>query len=229
MSRLRIGGLSSVIIIAVLLIRVCSALTSSSKPSFSANDEAWAALDRETSDASTALKTALANGDQSGAQVARFQLQFSCLQAASLKSGQSVFEGLVRYDCAQLDTFQTSPTPVGGAAPATATAFRPIALIVTPARALPALTPLPCEQEGTPRARTAGTLGSITFINLTSAPVALYWLDASGARVLYSTLASRTQVVQPTYATDTWLAATADGNCLAIFQAVAGDASATIR
>ena len=223
------GGLSSVIIIAVLLIRVCSAVTSSSKPSFTANDEAWAELDRETSDASTALKTALANGDQNGAQAARFQLQLYCLRMTSLKSGQSVFEGLVRYDCSQLDTLQASPTPGAGADLATVTAFRPVALTATPARSLPALTPLPCEQEGTPRARTAGTLGSITFINLTSAPVALFWLDGSGARVLYSTLASRMQVTQPTYATDTWLAAAADGTCLAIFQAVAGDASATIR
>jgi hypothetical protein len=228
MNRTWWGGVSSAILLLVVCIRVCSALTSSGTQSFTANDEAWAALDRDTSDASTALKTALANGDQAGAQVARFELQASCLRMASLKPSQTVFEELVHYECSQLDTLQASPTPAAGVAAAT-TNYRPITGTATPAHALPSLKPLSCEQQGTPRARTSSTLGSITFVNLTASPVALYWIDGSGARVLYSTLPPQTQVRQQTYATDTWLAATTDGSCLAIFEAVAGDASATIR
>lgn len=121
MNRLRLGGLSSVIIILVLLIRVCSALTSSSNSSFTSNDEAWAELQRETSVASEALKTAVANGDQRGVQAAEFELIAYCSRRSLLKASTTVFEDMVRHDCSQLDTVQASPTPSAGMAIATGT------------------------------------------------------------------------------------------------------------
>jgi len=60
----------------------------------------------------------------------------------------------------------------------------------------------------------------LTFVNRTDSDVHLFWLDAGGQRQSYGVLGPDQERRQNTYAGHVWLAADADGNAIAVYQAV---------
>ncbi len=81
---------------------------------------------------------------------------------------------------------------------------------------LPAIPP-----DRAPRAsRQTGRQVILTFVNRTDSDVHLFWLDAGGQRQNYGVLGPGQERRQNTYAGHVWLAAEADGNAIAVYQAV---------
>jgi hypothetical protein len=64
------------------------------------------------------------------------------------------------------------------------------------------------------RSISGDTPASITFDNQSGETVAIYWLDYTGARVLYNTLTSGQSYPQGTWITHPWVAIDSDQNCL---------------
>ena len=54
----------------------------------------------------------------------------------------------------------------------------------------------------------------IRFVNRTAGVVKVYWLDYSGRRVYYDTIAPGASVVQPTWKTHPWVVLDASGACI---------------
>ncbi|MHB8575567.1 MAG: CHAT domain-containing protein [Dehalococcoidia bacterium] len=119
-----------------------------------------------------------------------------------------------------------SPAAAASIAPPTApgTAHSPTA---APAATL---AQVPCALEPSTRSVNSNVAATLTFSNQTAGPIDIYWLNYTGTRELYFTLppgatAARTQ---PTYVNNAWLAADTAGNCLAIFEPVAGANTAVV-
>ena len=74
-----------------------------------------------------------------------------------------------------------------------------------------------CDEEGTIRPIEGVTRMSLTFANQTDGEVRVQWLDYSGNRVHYNTLAVAESYTQPTFLTHPWIALDADGNCLGLW------------
>jgi hypothetical protein len=88
----------------------------------------------------------------------------------------------------------------------------------------------PCSTEPGMASSTFDTTTTITFVNATSAPVDVYWLDYSGQRVLYYPgLAPGASYVQETYASHPWVVTDASNACLAVFMGVGHPTTATTR
>jgi hypothetical protein len=75
---------------------------------------------------------------------------------------------------------------------------------------------VPCSQERSLRSN-SGSSTTIEFINATTETVHVSWLDYSGNRVLYNTLAPWQAYPQGTYVTHPWVVTDAAGQCLVIF------------
>jgi len=90
------------------------------------------------------------------------------------------------------------------------------------------LSPLPCSLESSLHAVNANVSTSVTFVNQTSSAVDIYWLDYSGQRQLYATLAAGTTLLQQTYVTHPWVAAGPSSTCIAIFLPLATPTLAVI-
>jgi type II secretory pathway pseudopilin PulG len=69
----------------------------------------------------------------------------------------------------------------------------------------------------------------IKFINQRTTPVKVYWLDSSGARVLYFDLAPNQKVDQSTFDRHVWVVTDATQACVNIFVATSKDSIATIQ
>jgi Putative Ig domain/VHL beta domain len=91
------------------------------------------------------------------------------------------------------------------------------ALAISSLNSVPELTPLPCSQEASLKSMEAIRSASITFSNVTSQVRQIYWLDYSGNRVLYNTLAPGASYLQQTYLTDPWVVTNSSGGCIAIY------------
>jgi hypothetical protein len=79
-----------------------------------------------------------------------------------------------------------------------------------------------CSQETSLKSTAGDTPTTILFINQTADAVVVYWLDYSGNRVEYNTLASSASYLQSTYLTHPWVVTNNAGTCLAIFAPLAG-------
>jgi len=75
-----------------------------------------------------------------------------------------------------------------------------------------------CDTEPAARSHTSDAPATIKFDNGTYETVKLYWLDFSGQRVPYGTLAPGRALKQETYLTHPWIVTAEDGRCLGIFQ-----------
>jgi prepilin-type processing-associated H-X9-DG protein len=91
------------------------------------------------------------------------------------------------------------------------------------------LSPHDCSQESSLRSSQGTTTAVIRFINASSTPREVFWLDYSGQRQLYKTLDPNTRYYQTTFLTHPWLVTGASNNCLAIYLPAAGVATATLR
>lgn len=94
--------------------------------------------------------------------------------------------------------------------------------------AQPLLTSSDCAAESSMRSSATTTAASVRFVNGYAEPVTIYWLDYEGSRVLYSVIDPGDGYVQSTFVTHPWVAADAQGKCLAVFLPEAGDRTAAI-
>lgn len=91
---------------------------------------------------------------------------------------------------------------------------------VTPAR--------PCSVEADAQSVTGDNSTTITFVNNSSEPVNIHWINYSGERVLYTTLAPSTSYTQGTYLTHPWVVTDALGTCIQAHMPRGQDSSAII-
>ena len=74
-----------------------------------------------------------------------------------------------------------------------------------------------CSLEPTLHSITGLVSTSIQFVNQTTGPVTVYWLDYQGQRVFYNTLAAGQSYDQQTFLTHPWVVTDASGACLGIW------------
>jgi von Hippel-Lindau disease tumor supressor len=74
-----------------------------------------------------------------------------------------------------------------------------------------------CNAESISISRNSKVSTEITFINQRSVPVKTYWLDYSGKRKFYATIAPGDKVVQQTYVTHPWVVTDTSNNCLGLY------------
>ena len=74
-----------------------------------------------------------------------------------------------------------------------------------------------CHSEPSLRSGPSFEATTITFENLTSQVVTIYWLDYGGERQLYSEVPPGAGVEQPTYMGHPWLVADSSGRCIDIY------------
>ncbi|MEV6066730.1 protein kinase [Nocardia sp. NPDC052001] len=79
------------------------------------------------------------------------------------------------------------------------------------------VTTLPPTSEGTLHSIEGTQSTSIEFVNSRSGPVIVYWLDYSGKRVRYQTLAAGGSYVQQTYVTHPWVVCTTADVAITLF------------
>jgi hypothetical protein len=70
---------------------------------------------------------------------------------------------------------------------------------------------------------------TIQFVNASSEPKQVFWINYDGKRVLYRHLGVSEKYVQPTYSTHPWVVANRAGTCTQIFVGEERDGRATIR
>src|SRR5712692_8855128 len=90
------------------------------------------------------------------------------------------------------------------------------------------LTPIDCRQEANLRSGQSTAPTSIEFVNRTAAKINVYWLNGTGRRVFYNSLAPSQSYVQSTYVSHPWVVTDAQSRCLAIFLPVRGPGRATV-
>jgi len=90
------------------------------------------------------------------------------------------------------------------------------------------LSPLPCASESSLRSINDDVATSVTFQNQSDIALSIFWLDFSGQRVPYRTLAAGAAYTQSTFLTHPWLIADSTGACIAIIQPTAGPSIAVI-
>ena len=88
------------------------------------------------------------------------------------------------------------------------------------------LTHLPVEAVDQARAESSVTSVTVTFVNRTTEPVRVNWVNARGELVRYETLEPGREYDQTTYATHPWLVTDAAGEPLVLV--VAGDNPGTV-
>lgn len=93
----------------------------------------------------------------------------------------------------------------------------------------PELSQHACSEEPSLKSLQAPTVTSIQFINASSTPRAVFWLDYSGQRQLYKNLDPNTSYIQSTFLTHPWLVTGASNNCLAIYLPALGLGTAVLR
>ncbi len=76
---------------------------------------------------------------------------------------------------------------------------------------------LACSLEPTLHSITGDVSTSIQFMNQTSGPVTVYWLNYQGERVIYNTLLAGQSYDQQTFLTHPWVVTDANGVCLGIW------------
>ena len=104
------------------------------------------------------------------------------------------------------------------------TAGRPvptrIPTVRIPGIKLPAARPRPCSQERHLRSLNGKVPTVMGFRNLTSRPVAMFWLDYSGLRVFYQDVQPKAMWYEQTYVTHPWVVASIPNDrCREIFVA----------
>jgi len=76
-----------------------------------------------------------------------------------------------------------------------------------------------CRHESDFSSRASQERTGMTIVNRSGRVLKLFWLDFSGARKLYHTVEPGDQVTQQTFLGHNWLVATAEGECVGIFNA----------
>jgi hypothetical protein len=74
-----------------------------------------------------------------------------------------------------------------------------------------------CAQESVLKSTAGAVATKLQFVNRSTGPVILYWLDYDGKRVFYSRLAVGETIDMDTYVTHPWLVTIASGSCLGVY------------
>lgn len=111
------------------------------------------------------------------------------------------------------DSPTTGPDPVQAAPQPQATGAADVPTAGSPGE----LTARSCADERSLRSVEGRTLSEIVFVNLSSGQRKVYWLNYSGQRQLYNTLAPQRQYTQPSYLTHPWVVTDASDTCLGIY------------
>ncbi len=118
------------------------------------------------------------------------------------------FEVLLEFsDCSKSPEYSTSSIPVSFGGPRQTvplddyTMGKDMSACIPPGRAIRSLDGI--------------TTSTIRFVMNAPGTANVYWLDYSGARVLYNTVSEGENFVQPTYLTHPWVVVGTDGRCLA--------------
>ncbi|MDG4795350.1 hypothetical protein [Micromonospora sp. WMMD1082] len=91
------------------------------------------------------------------------------------------------------------------------------------------LRPLPASRERGLRSVSGGAETSVEFVNLSSRPLILYWLDHQGRRRHYAVLQPSASYRQHTYVGHPWVVTDRRGRALACFEPTRTPARAVIR
>jgi hypothetical protein len=86
-----------------------------------------------------------------------------------------------------------------------------------------------CAREPSLRSLNDNTSAVVTFVNHTSESVQAIWLDFSGHRVPYGTLAPGASYAQGTWVTHPWILADLSGTCLTLYVTSARAATVTVN
>jgi VHL beta domain len=84
-----------------------------------------------------------------------------------------------------------------------------------------------CRDERNLRSVQGNVHTSMKFLNNSNQEVRTYWLDYSGSRVFYKTIAPHGQYTQPTFQSHPWLVTDTRDNCIDIY--VSSQPSATVN
>jgi membrane protein YdbS with pleckstrin-like domain len=76
-----------------------------------------------------------------------------------------------------------------------------------------------CQHESDYGSAPTAQAAALTVANRSAGELKFFWLDRTGARALYATLAPGAQVTQQSHVGAHWLVATDDGRCIGIFNA----------
>ena len=76
-----------------------------------------------------------------------------------------------------------------------------------------------CRHESAFQSHPSQERTGMTIVNRSDQLLKLYWLNFSGARQLYRTVAPGDRVTQPTFTGHNWVVTTGDGICIGIFNA----------
>ena len=104
-----------------------------------------------------------------------------------------------------------TPTPKPPTPTPTATRTR------VPLPDLPELSPASCSSLAGARSQNDNNPTSILFINLSSQPVKLYWIDYAGAPQLVATLQPGASLQVSTFVSHKWLVTNSAGTCLGVY------------
>jgi TonB family protein len=86
----------------------------------------------------------------------------------------------------------------------------------------------PCAEEASMKSPDSTTQRVIQFVNASATPRKVYWLDATGERKLYQTVAAGAAYRQDTFAGHVWVVTDEHDVCRAVYLATTGD-QATLR
>jgi hypothetical protein len=153
-----------------------------------------------------------------GATVVSTNSAAARVSSVNITSATSIRIG-VSPTAAGATTFHVT-NPDGGRATST-----PFVVIASPPSTT--LSAASCSQEPSLKSIVGDTLTLIVFTNGSTQSQNLYWLNYSGARVLYATIAPGTSLAQQTYLTHPWVVTDSLNNCLAIYMPTEGSANAT--
>ncbi|AGZ41765.1 hypothetical protein AFR_17435 [Actinoplanes friuliensis DSM 7358] len=95
--------------------------------------------------------------------------------------------------------------------------------------AWPELTALPGSAEAGLRSAGNGQATQVAFFNTRAEPVTVSWLGPDGKRVQYQVLGPGEAYTQQTYLGHPWVASTADGKAVAVFEPGLNPSRAVIR
>jgi von Hippel-Lindau disease tumor supressor len=86
-----------------------------------------------------------------------------------------------------------------------------------------------CHNEHGLRSKKGNVHTRMKFVNNSAKEVKIYWLNYSGDRVFYKSIAPHAKYVQPTYKTHPWVVTDQHENCMSIFVSSLPSAIAEIR
>ena len=124
-----------------------------------------------------------------------------------------------------VDSVATTDAATVAVAPTTAA---PTTAAPTTAAPRPPVPDAACATESTLRSKSGAVTASLHIVNNTTETVQAIWLDYTGKRVVYGTVAPFSSVVQPTWVTHPWIIANQQGTCYRLIVMTSPDQTVSV-